>query len=82
MGVATLLRLAAAPLVAWLLADLMGLEGITRQVCIVEASMPAAVTPLVIAVQYDAKPKLVTSVIFASTILSMVSLTIVLTLVM
>ena len=75
---ATILRLIVAAGAAWLLADLMSLQGVTRQVCIVQASMPAAVTPLIIAVEYDAKPKFVTSVIFVSTLASMVTLAVLL----
>lgn len=78
----SLIRLVVAAGLAWLLADLLGLEGVTRQVCIVESAMPAAVTPLIIAVEYNAKPKLVTSAIFVSTLASMLTLTILLSLLM
>jgi predicted permease len=79
---ASVLRLVVAAIVAWFLAGLLHLQGVTRQVCIVESAMPAAVTPLIIAVEYDAKPKLVTSAIFVSTLASMVTLTILLSLLM
>ena len=78
VAMATVLRLIVAAGAAWLLADLMDLQGVTRQVCIVQSSMPAAVTPLIIAVEYDAKPKFVTSAIFVSTLASMVTLTVLL----
>lgn len=82
IGLATVLRLVVAAALAWGLAAIMGLEGLTRQVCIVEAATPTAVTSLILAVEYDAKPKLVTGVIFMSTLASMVTLTILLSILM
>jgi hypothetical protein len=82
IGLATALRLVVAAALAWGLAALMGLEGVTRQVCIVEAATPTAVTSLILAVEYDAKPKFVTGVIFMSTIASMVTLTLLISMLM
>jgi predicted permease len=76
IGLATVLRLVGAAGIAWGLAAVMGLEGVTRQVCIVQAATPTAVTSLILAVEYNAKPKLVTGVIFLSTLASMITLTI------
>lgn len=78
IGVATLAKLVITPLIAFPLAAIMGMTGVTRAVCIVEASMPTAVMASIIAVEFDARPKLVTGIIFASTLGSIVSLTILL----
>lgn len=75
VGYAAVLRLVVAAGVAFVLAELMGLRGVARQVGIVEASMPSAVTPLLLAVEYDLHPKFVTSVIFVTTLASMITLT-------
>jgi predicted permease len=56
----------------------MGLEGVTRAVCIVEASMPTAVMATIVAVEFDTRPKLVTGIVFTSTLGSILSLTILL----
>jgi predicted permease len=78
MSLATITKLVIVPMIAFPLAALMGLSGVTRAVCIVEASMPTAVMASIVAVEFDAKPKLVTSIIFASTLASIVTLTILL----
>ncbi len=75
VGLAAGTRLIVAAGVAGVVATLMGLQGLTRQVCIVQASMPTAVTSVVLAVEFDAKPRFVTSVVFVSTLASMVTLT-------
>ena len=74
-SLATLIRLAIAPAIAWPLASLMGLTGPALQACIVEASMPTAVTTAVLAIEFDARPEFVTSVIFLSTLASPITLT-------
>jgi predicted permease len=78
IGMAAFAKLIIAPIVAFALAAFMGLQGITRAVCIVESSMPTAVMASIIAVEFDARPKIVTGVIFVSTLLSVVTLTVLL----
>ena len=78
MGIATVVKLIVAPLLAFPLAALMGLSTLARNVCIVEASMPAAVLASIIAVEFDVRPKLVTGIVFASTAFSIVTLTVLL----
>ena len=78
IGMATVTKLLIAPLFAFPLAALMGLEGVTRAVCIIEASMPTAVMATIVAVEFDARPKIVTGIVFASTLGSIITLTILL----
>ncbi|MBM3127526.1 MAG: AEC family transporter [Chloroflexi bacterium] len=78
IGLATVVKLIVAPVLAFLLAALMGLEGVTRAICIVQASMPTAVMATIVAVEFDARPKLVTGIVFASTLGSILTLTILL----
>ena len=78
IGLATAIRLIVAPAMAFLLAALMGLDGLTRNVCIFEASTSSAVTATLLANEFDCEPDFVTSVVFLSTLLSSVSLTIIL----
>ncbi len=78
ISIATIAKLIVVPLLSFPLAEFMGMVGITRAVCIVESSMPTAVMASIVAVEFDAKPKLVTSIIFASTLCSIVTLTILL----
>ena len=82
VGLAVFVRLALAAGVALGLAALMGLQGVTRQVCITQASMPTAISSVVLAIEFDAKPRFVTSVVFVSTLASIVTLTLLLGLIM
>lgn len=75
VGLAAFIRLAVAPAIALLLADWLNLAGSTLQACVVEASMPTAVTTTVLAIEFDVKPEFVTSVVFLSTLASPITLT-------
>ncbi|MFQ6057373.1 MAG: AEC family transporter [Anaerolineae bacterium] len=82
VGLATGVRLVLAAGVALGIAALMGLQGVTRQVCLVQASMPTAVLTTVLAIEFGAEPRFVTSVVFLSTLASIVTLTLLLSLIM
>ena len=69
------LRMILAPLAALLLAALFGLQGFTRQAGVTQASMPSMVSATVLATEYDLDSKLVTAVVFISTLLSPLTLT-------
>jgi predicted permease len=75
-------RLLAAPSVAWLLCLLWGITGVERAVLILQAAMPTAVMTAVIATEFDTAPQFVAAVIFFSTAISMVTLSVVLWLVL
>lgn len=69
------LRLVIAPLAALLFAGLFGLQGFSRQASVTEASMPSMVSATVLATEYNLDSKLVTAVVFISTLLSPLTLT-------
>ncbi len=71
-------RLLAGPLIAVLLAAVLGLTGIARDAGIIQASMPAAVLTSLIALEHDLLPDFVTTVVLFSTLASAVTLTLVL----
>lgn len=75
-------RLLAGPAIAWGLCTLLGVYGVERSVLILQAAMPTAVMTAVLATEYDIAPRLVASIIFFSTVISMVTLSLVLWLVM
>jgi predicted permease len=77
-----LIRLVASPVAAWLLCNWMGVGGLERQVLIVQAAMPTAVMTTVLATEFDASPGLVAAAVLATSLLSMVTLSIVLSLVL
>jgi predicted permease len=77
---ASAVRLLGGPILAAILAIPFGLTGLGRSTGILQASMPAAVLTVIIALEYDLVPGLVTTTVLFSTLVSLVTLTIVLTL--
>ena len=75
IAAATFLRLAAAPVLAVALAAFLGMQGVARQVGILQASMPAAVMATILAAEFDAAPRFAAGTVLTSTLLSLVSLT-------
>ncbi|MGB8982297.1 MAG: AEC family transporter [Anaerolineales bacterium] len=75
MQLSVSLRLLLAPLAALLFAALFGLQGPMRQASVTEASMPSMVSATVLATEYNLDSKLVTAVVFISTLLSPLTLT-------
>ena len=65
------------PLTAFGVASILGMTGAAFQAAIVQASMPAAVVTTILALQYETAPGFVTSVVFATTALSPVTLTVI-----
>ncbi len=78
LSLATLLRLALAPLVAWLLTRALGIQGMAQGVIILQTSTPSAVLPLLYSLRFGTRPDLVASSILVTTLASTVSLTILL----
>lgn len=79
--VASGVRLLVAPAAAAVFALWLGVEGIAREVGIIQAAMPAAVFTAIIAMEHDLEPGFVTSVVVVSTVASLLTLTFVLGLV-
>lgn len=69
------LQLLVAPLAALVLAQWLGLNGVTWQAVVLEASMPAAVITTVLAIQYDLDADLTAQTVILSTLLSPLTLT-------
>jgi len=75
MQLSVFLRLIVAPLAAIFFAALFGLGHFPRQASVTEASMPSMVSATVLATEYNLDAKLVTAVVFISTLLSPLTLT-------
>lgn len=75
MHLSVAFRLILAPLVALSFAAWFGLQGFSRQASVTEASMPTMVSTTVLATEYNLDFKLVTAVVFISTLLSPLTLT-------
>lgn len=74
-------KLLIAPIIAIALMSLLGLDGLVRQVGIIQLSMPVAVLTSALASEFNADTEFVTGVIFVSTLGSIVSLSVLVTLV-
>jgi predicted permease len=75
LAAALAVRLMGGAIVAYLVAVLLGLEGVTRQTFIVVAAMPTGVFTTILATEFKADPRFVASAVVASTLLSMLTLT-------
>lgn len=76
--VATALRLWVGMGIGFLLLKLLGVDELTRNVLLVQASAPTAVIVIVLATEFNARPAMATGVVVVSTILCMPTLTILL----
>lgn len=74
------MRLLAAPLLAFGVAQLLGLDGLTQRVAIIQSSMPTAVGATVIASEFNARPAFVSSAVLATTLGSFLTLAVILSL--
>jgi predicted permease len=78
VGWATALRLLGAPLLSWPLLVLLNIDGLLGKVLLIEASTPAAVNALLLALQYERDPELVSSIVLLTTVLSSATLPVIL----
>jgi predicted permease len=70
VATAVLVSLVLTPLAALGIGRLVGLQGAAYQAGVLQASMPTAVITTILALEFDALPDFVTSVVFVSTLLS------------
>ncbi|WP_078553061.1 AEC family transporter [Bacillus alkalicellulosilyticus] len=75
---AVVVRLLISPLIAWLITLAMPLDALLAKVLIVSAAMPSAATIVIYAIQFDSRPKLISSVTLISTLISILTITILL----
>lgn len=74
-------RLVFSALIAYGLTQVLGIDDLTSKVLIVVAGMPTAVFTIILATEYGGKAELASSIVVASTLASLVSVTVLLTLV-
>jgi malate permease and related proteins len=80
LGVVTVTRLVVAPALAWLLAALVGLSGLTRDVTVLESAMPTAVITTILAAEFDSDPPFAALCVLVTTLASVLTLTVLLNL--
>ena len=69
------MRLLGGPLVGFILAGFLGLQGMAFNAGVLQSSMPTAVLSTILATEYDIQPAFVTTAVFTSTLLSPFTLT-------
>ncbi len=74
---ASVIRLLAAAGLAYAITIAAGLEGVAQMTVITMAAMPAAVFPTLLATEFEAEPRFVSSGVIVSTLASLVTLTLV-----
>ncbi len=79
---ASAMRLLGGAAVGIAVSFLLGLEGVTGQVAIVQASMPTAVIAVIIATEFESDAKLTSSIILVSTLFSVLTLSVLLSFLM
>jgi len=80
LGVVTVTRLVVAPALAWVLAGLVGLNGLARDITILESAMPTAVITTILATEFDSDPPFAALCVLATTLASLLTLTVLLNL--
>jgi predicted permease len=81
LGSVTLLRLVVAPLLAWAVAWLLGLNGLDRNVVVVQSAMPTAVTTTILATEFESDPPFAAMCVLVTTLASLLTLTLLLNLI-
>ncbi len=75
LGVVAVLQLIVAPALAWMLSSLVGVDTLPGQVSILEAATPTAVLAMILSIEFDASPDVVTSAVVVTTLLSPLTIT-------
>jgi len=73
-------KLILAPIIIFLILNAINFGGLSFKVAILEAGMATAMNALVLAITYDLDTKLMSSIIFTNTVLSLITLTGIITL--
>ncbi|MFO7695160.1 MAG: AEC family transporter [Vicinamibacterales bacterium] len=76
VALASALVLVGTPVIGFLLAEALGLTGITRQALLVQSAMPSAVITTIVALEFDIAPAFVASVVVVTTLASPVTVSI------
>ena len=74
------IKLLVPPFLGWAITSMLGITGLLQAVLIAEVSMPSAVNSLILATQFRRNPELAATVVFVSTMFSLVTITLLLTL--
>ncbi|GAB2676777.1 AEC family transporter [Paenibacillus thermoaerophilus] len=71
------LRLCVSPLLGFLVVLLLGIQGTTAQALVLSCAVPTSLSSVLLAVEFDNEPEFASQVVFASTLFSVFTVTIV-----
>ena len=77
--VASAFRILGGFLVAFLIIKLFSIDGLVKDIILLQAAMPSAVMAMILAAKYERDASLVASVVFITTVLSIISIPLILT---
>lgn len=77
-SLSTVIRLVLGPILAIALTAILGIDGLTRKIVILQTSTPSAVLPLLYCIRFGTRPDLVSGTILLSTLCSTFTLTVLL----
>lgn len=80
LGALTVLRLIVAPALAWLFAGLVGLNGLARNVSVLETAMPTAVMTTILATEFNSDASFAALCVVVTTLVSLLTVTVLLNL--
>ena len=72
--ISSFIRLLLAPIIGFIIVNLMGVEGILAKVLILGVATPTAVNIAVIAREFDNEPEYASQIVFVSTLLSVITI--------
>jgi predicted permease len=75
LGIVALARLVLAPVLAWWIAGAVGLQGLGRDVTVLESATPTAVVTTILATEFDSDPPFAAMCVLVTTLCSLGSLT-------
>ncbi len=76
VGIATFIRLVVSPALAVVMLKLLGISALEHNVAILQTSGPVAVLTLLYAIRFNRSPHLLSAIIFATTLISGLTLTV------
>ncbi len=72
--ISSFIRLLLAPVIGYIIVNLMGVEGILAKVLILGVATPTAVNIAIIAREFDNEPEYASQIVFVSTLLSVITI--------
>jgi predicted permease len=78
LGAVTVMRLLLAPAVAWAAATVIGLQGLTLDVVVLQSAMPTAVVSTILATEFETEPPFAALCVLVTTLLSLFTITLLL----